>query len=59
MAKYTTDFKLSVIAYYLNGHSYKQTAKQFNLSTDSIVEQWVKLYQTQRQKSCVQFKQKE
>lgn len=46
MAKYTTDFKLSVIAYYLNGHSYKQTAKQFNLSTDSIVEQWVKLYQT-------------
>lgn len=47
MAKYTTDFKLSVIAYYLNGHSYKQTAKQFNLSTDSIVEQWVKLYQTQ------------
>ena len=43
MAKYTTDFKLSVIAYYLNGHSYKQTAKQFNLSTDSIVEQWVKL----------------
>lgn len=46
MAKYTTDFKLSVIAYYLSGHSYKQTAKQFNLSTDSIVEQWVKLYQT-------------
>ena len=45
MAKYTTDFKLSVIAYYLQGHSYNQTAKQFNLSTDSIVEQWVKLYQ--------------
>lgn len=46
MAKYTTDFKLSVIAHYQSNHSYKQTAKQFNLSTDSIVEQWVKLYQT-------------
>ncbi|WP_029102009.1 helix-turn-helix domain-containing protein [Moraxella caprae] len=45
MAKYTTDFKLSVIAYYLNGHGYKQTAKQFNLSTDSMIKQWVKLYQ--------------
>lgn len=37
MAKYTTDFKLSVIAYYLNGHSYKQTAKQFNLSTETLL----------------------
>ncbi|STZ03879.1 helix-turn-helix domain-containing protein [Moraxella equi] len=45
MAKYTTDFKLSVIAYYLNRHSYKQTAKYFNLD-HKTVELWVKLYQT-------------
>ncbi|MFA9487213.1 MULTISPECIES: helix-turn-helix domain-containing protein [unclassified Moraxella] len=45
MAKYTTNFKLSAIAYYQGRHSYKQTDKQFNLPTDSIVKQWVKLYQ--------------
>ncbi|AKG15665.2 hypothetical protein AAX09_06650 [Moraxella bovoculi] len=44
MAKYTTDFKLSVIAYYLNRYSYKQTAKYFNLA-HKTVELWVKLYQ--------------
>ena len=44
MAKYTTDFKLSVIGYYLNHHGYKQTAKHFNLN-HKTVELWVKLYQ--------------
>ncbi|STZ01480.1 Transposase and inactivated derivatives [Moraxella lacunata] len=44
MAKYTTDFKLSVIGYYLNHHGYKQTAKHFNLN-HTTVELWVKLYQ--------------
>ncbi|STZ01907.1 helix-turn-helix domain-containing protein [Moraxella equi] len=46
MAKYTTDFKLSVIEYYLNHHSYHQTAKHFNLD-HKTVELWVKLYQVQ------------
>ena len=45
MAKYTTDFKLSVIEYYLNRHSYKHTAKHFGLD-HKAVEWWVKLYQT-------------
>lgn len=45
MAKYTTDFKLSVIAHYYNHHSYNQTAKQFDLD-HKTVELWVKLYQT-------------
>ncbi|WP_156471122.1 helix-turn-helix domain-containing protein, partial [Moraxella lacunata] len=41
---YTTDFKLSVIEYYLNHYSYHQTAKHFNLN-HKTVELWVKLYQ--------------
>lgn len=45
MAKHTTDFKLTVINHYLNGHSYTQTAKHFDLDK-KCVELWVKLYQT-------------
>ncbi|STZ08256.1 Transposase and inactivated derivatives [Moraxella caprae] len=45
MAKYTTDFKLSVIAHYQSNHSYKRTAKHFGLD-HKTVELWVKLYQT-------------
>ncbi|MDO4896288.1 MAG: helix-turn-helix domain-containing protein [Moraxella sp.] len=45
MAKYTTDFKLSVIAHYQSNHSHKRTAKQFNLN-HKTVELWVKLHQT-------------
>lgn len=45
MAKYTTDFKLSVIARYQSNHSYKRTAQHFNLD-HKTVELWVKLYQT-------------
>lgn len=45
MAKYTTDFKLSVIAHHQSNHSYKRTAKHFGLD-HKTVELWVKLYQT-------------
>ncbi|VEG13977.1 helix-turn-helix domain-containing protein [Moraxella cuniculi] len=45
MAKYTLDFKLSVMAYYQNNHNYKRTAKHFGLD-HKTVELWVKLYQT-------------
>ncbi|SPX84479.1 Uncharacterised protein [Moraxella ovis] len=34
------------MAYYQSNHSYKCTAKHFNLPTDSMIKQWVKLYQT-------------
>lgn len=45
MTKYTMDFKLSVIQHYLTGHSYHSTAKLFGIKC-SIVQNWVKLYQT-------------
>ena len=45
MAKYSDEFKLGVVFYCLDGRSFCETAKHFNLD-HSIVVHWVKLYQT-------------
>ncbi len=44
MAKYSLDFKLEVISFYLNGNGYTSTANHFDI-LHSAVRKWVKLYQ--------------
>ena len=44
MAKYSLDFKLEVISFYLKGNGYTLTANHFNI-LNSAVRNWVKRYQ--------------
>ena len=44
MAKYSLDFKLKVISFYLSGYGYRSTANHFGIFR-SAVRKWVKLYQ--------------
>ena len=44
MAKYSLDFKLKVISFYLSGYGYRSTANHFGILR-SAVRKWVKLYQ--------------
>ena len=41
MAKYSTNFKLEVINYYKEGHSYSETIKKYNIPDKSIPRMWV------------------
>ena len=43
MAKYSLDFKLEVISFYLSGYGYTSTANHFNI-LNSAVRNWVKRY---------------
>lgn len=43
MAKYTDEFKLAVVQYYLAGHSKIKTANRFSM-TESLVHRWVARY---------------
>ena len=43
--RYNLDFKLQVIAYYMQGHTGRATAEEFNLD-NKIVIKWVKQYQS-------------
>ena len=43
--RYDLDFKLEVIAYYMQGHTGRATAEEFNLD-NKIVIKWVKQYQS-------------
>ena len=43
--RYNLDFKLKVIAYYMQGHTGRATAEEFNLD-NKIVIRWVKQYQS-------------
>ena len=43
--RYNLDFKLQVIAYYMQGHTGRATAEEFNLD-NKIVIRWVKQYQS-------------
>ena len=43
--RYDLDFKLQVIAYYMQGHTGRATAEEFNLD-NKIVIKWVKQYQS-------------
>jgi transposase len=46
MSKYSNEFKMEVVKYYLEKHmGYVQVAKYFNISTYSIVKEWVRRYQ--------------
>ena len=46
MSKYSNEFKLKVINYYLEGHhSYMECMKKFNIPTKSIVHKWVHKYE--------------
>lgn len=45
MGKYTSEFKLEVVKYYLEKGSYESTAKHFNIAAYSNVKKWVKKYE--------------
>ncbi len=46
-SKYSTEFKLEVVKYYIDGHhGYRETARHFNLKTgDELVKKRVKRYE--------------
>ena len=45
MSKYSNEFKLEVIKYYLEGHhSYSECMKKFNISSKLIIHKWVHKY---------------
>ena len=45
MSKYSEEFKLEVVKYYLNGAGYSKTATKFGIPSLSTVQKWVKKYQ--------------
>lgn len=46
MSKYSKEFKIKVVQYYLNQHlGYRITARHFNIPQDSIVRRWVKRFE--------------
>lgn len=45
MSKYSSEFKLRVVQYYLKGYGYVETAKHFNIPSDTTVLMWVRKYQ--------------
>ena len=47
MSKYSSEFKLKVIQYYLEEkHSYSECMKKFNIPTKSILNKWIHKYVT-------------
>jgi len=46
MSKYSNEFKLKVITYYKEGHSFLATAKYFNIPAKSTVHKWVREYES-------------
>jgi len=47
MGKYTSEFKLEVVKYYLEtGGGYETTAKHFKMPAFGVVRKWVKKYET-------------
>lgn len=46
MSKYTNDFKLEVVQYYLTGKtSYPETARHFNMPEWTSIQKWVRKYE--------------
>ncbi len=45
MSKYSEEFKLEVVKYYLNGAGYSKTVTKFGIPSLSTVQKWVKKYQ--------------
>lgn len=47
MSKYSSEFKLKVIRYYLEeNHSYSECMKKFDIPTKSILNRWIHKYET-------------
>ena len=47
MSKYSSEFKLKVIKYYLEeNHSYSECMKKFDIPTKSILNSWIHKYET-------------
>lgn len=45
MAKYSQEFKLKVVNHYLENHcSYQETARFFNIPSDTVILEWVRKY---------------
>lgn len=54
MAKYSNDFKLKVVKFYLNNRGgYETTANYFNIPSFSTVRKWVKKYQNHGTKGLI------
>ena len=54
MAKYSNDFKLKVVKFYLNNRGgYETTANHFNIPSFSTVRKWVKRYQKHGAKGLI------
>ena len=45
MGKYSSEFKLEVVNYYLKGNGYESTAKHFEIPSFDTVRKWVKKYE--------------
>ncbi len=45
MGKYSEEFKMKVIEYYLQGNSTTGTAKYFNMPAHSLVDRWVRKFE--------------
>ena len=54
MSKYSNEFKLEVVNYYLNGKtSYPETARHFNMPDWTSIQKWVRKYQKHGPKGLV------
>lgn len=58
MSKYSSEFKLKVIKYYEERHSFLSTAKYFNIPAKSTVQKWVRKYQKHGEKGLIKNNQK-
>ncbi|WP_394271364.1 IS3 family transposase [Anaerococcus nagyae] len=48
MAKYSTEFKMKVVKEYLESNiSYKNLSDKYNITTSSIIKNWVNAYKSQ------------
>ncbi len=45
MSKYSDEFKLEVVQYYLKNGGYRTTANKFEIPTFDTVRKWVKKYE--------------
>ena len=59
MSKYSEEFKLKVVKYYIEGHhGYKDTANYFNMKQDHTVLKLVRKYQEHGKKGLIKNNQK-
>ena len=57
MSKYSNQFKLKVVQYYLDkDHGFKETARHFNIASKTSVKLWVKKYEEHGVKGLIKNK---